>query len=572
MLGFLSLLVPLALWIARGASRRTSDWASLGQLSRPRREGAWWWFAAAACLVVALAQPRWGRGDRPPLPPGHDLVLVVDDSRSMGAQDAFPNRLEVAVQTATSLLKALGREPGSRAAVVAFAGRARLRCPMTENLGAAEEALRKLRPGSVRPGGTDLGAALDAALEAFDEQDHTEGRTVVLFSDGEDLAGSWPSKIERIRAAGVVVHSVAVGDRTKASPIPIGRGAETLKYLGKPVLSKADDRVFKGLADATGGVVLPVGLAPADLSGLFRTRIAPVARRAHELLRPSEQTERFSVFVFSALLFGLGGSWLSLRRRYGRGFWAFAVALAALGAAEASDSASAEVTKGREAYAAGRIDQALAAFERAISLDPSSAVARYNAGAALFRLERYLDAMIRYQEARELAPAALRTKIDFALGNTAIALGDVPAALAHYDACIESTARGRVLDVVRQDAAANRAFAEEHAQQPSTPPNPSGETPPPPKRNHGSNPSGDDDGNEDGPSPPNDGDRESDQPGGVSSKSRRGPGGAGGGGTSAPRAGASEERLAAALENIKDARGRRLEDEAPPPDENQKDW
>ena len=82
----------------------------------------------------------------------------------------MPNRLAVAVEAAESLVDALAREPANRAAVVAFAGRGVLRCPLTENLGAVLDALHRLRPGAVRPGGTDLGAALDAALEAVDHR------------------------------------------------------------------------------------------------------------------------------------------------------------------------------------------------------------------------------------------------------------------------------------------------------------------------------------------------------------------------------------------------------------------
>src|SRR6185437_9839580 len=119
------------------------------------------WLGAMVCLVLALAQPRWGRSAIGPMPPGHDVILAVDVSRSMAAEDAVPDRLGLAVEAAESLLKALGRERGTRVGLVAFAGRGVLRCPLTENLGAVVDALDRLRPGDVRPGGTNLGAALD---------------------------------------------------------------------------------------------------------------------------------------------------------------------------------------------------------------------------------------------------------------------------------------------------------------------------------------------------------------------------------------------------------------------------
>src|SRR5262249_46982723 len=154
--------------------------------ARLRPDGATGWLLAVVCLILALAQPRWGRGAGPPLPPGHDVVLLVDTSRSMGAEDAVPNRLGVATEAAGSLLSALGRQRGHRVAVGAFAGRGRQRCPLTENLGAVADVLARLTPGDVQPGGTDLGAGLEAALEAFDSQEHSEGKTIILFTDGED--------------------------------------------------------------------------------------------------------------------------------------------------------------------------------------------------------------------------------------------------------------------------------------------------------------------------------------------------------------------------------------------------
>ena len=154
------------------------------------RDGTILMVCCVACLIVAMAQPRWGRLAASPLPPGHDVVLMVDVSRSMGVEDAVPNRLAAAVEAAESLVNALAREATNRVAVVAFAGRGVLRCPLTENLGAVLDALHRLRPGAVRPGGTDLGAALDAAREAFGPEEHAEGRAIVVFSDGEDHARS----------------------------------------------------------------------------------------------------------------------------------------------------------------------------------------------------------------------------------------------------------------------------------------------------------------------------------------------------------------------------------------------
>jgi Ca-activated chloride channel family protein len=249
-----------------------------------------------------------------------------------------------------------------------------------------------------------------------------------------------------------------------------------------------------------------------------------------------------------------------------------------------SESAARAVAEGRAAYALGRWDQALVAFETAIKLAPTSAVARYNAGAALFQLGRYDLARERYREARERAGSFLRTKIDFALGNTALAEGDIPGAIRSYDDCVLSTARGADLETVRRDAAINRRFALEQQQALAArhDDNPS-DQPRSPNSQRRNRP--DRQGKGDDQSP--DGQPESDAGSGGSSREAEGDrdrqparrkrrGGAGGGQSVPPgaRGDSPDDRLDAALENIRAAQNRRLPDDEPPASANddRKDW
>ena len=257
-----ALLVPIAAWAALGARRRSRDWESLGQSGRPPVRGSRSGMASMALLVLALAQPRWGRVLKPDAPTGHDVFLLVDVSRSMAAEDAVPERLTVAIESGLSLLGALGAVEGNRAGVVAFAGRGVVRCPLTANLEAAADVLRSLRTGDVQPGGTDLGAALDLAIGAFDEQEHAEGRTIVVFSDGEDHVGSWASEVDRLRSAVIIVHSVAIGDPDKGHPIPLVEAGSSRKRREPPIETRRSDVAFEAISRATGGAVVPARPGP----------------------------------------------------------------------------------------------------------------------------------------------------------------------------------------------------------------------------------------------------------------------------------------------------------------------
>lgn len=565
-------LIPCAAWVARGTRRRDRDWVELGQSGRPSADGSWSWLCATILLILALAQPRWGRTIGQDSPPGHDLVLLVDASRSMAAEDAVPDRMGVAIATGIGLLEAMRNDPGNRAAVVAFAGRGVVRCPLTGDLDAAIDALRAIRPGDVDPGGTDLGAGLEAALAAFDDEEHAEGRAIVVFSDGEDHAGRWTQAIGQLRAEGVVVHSVAIGDPDQDHPVPDRSTAGNpsgRRALPRPG-SRRSDVVFQALAKATGGAFLPIGLAPIDLGSLYRDRIEPTARRHRDGLRLPDRMERFPIFVLSALVIGLAGSWPGRSRRrssrrgrrWGWSLTAMAILLGSLGAGQGGETTSELIERGRAEFDSSRFEAALARFEKAEELAPMSPIPLYDSAATLFRLRRFPEAIARYGEARSLADPALAIKIDFALGNALLASGDLPTSLAHYDACIASTDEGSNLDVVRRDATINRAFVAERIK----PPPPSSGSEGTNDRDPGQNrPQSDRDRRDADRSPPGKGSTagRSKRPGGndpAPPGGARGSGGAGGEGEANPEPGSPGARLDEALRDVRESRARRPPD------------
>ena len=486
-------------WAIRGQRLRARSWRLLAQRGKVPNLRSLSMLLAAVFLILALARPRFGSIIGPPLPPGHDVALLIDVSRSMGAEDAVPNRLAVAIDAAESLVNALAADPANRVAIVVFAGRGVVRYPLTENLGAVEDVLHRLRPGSVRPGGTDLGAGLDAALEALGQEEHAAGRSIVIFSDGEDLAEHWRSRLDRLVQAGVIVHGVAIGDAEQGHPVPSGTGDQPLSYQGEKVLSRRVDTALEAIAQETDGAVLKLGLAAADLKTLYRTRIAPVAQRKRAAGRFAERPERFPLFLAAALGLALSGCWPGGRIGPWRWVWSRVagavllggLAVAGIGAGQGQGNgslppdpgaagtrtishsaqagippgapAAALVARGESAYLAGQFTEALSMFEAAIERAPGQPIPRYDAAATLFQLQRYEEARQRYQEARDRASTALRTKIDYALGNVALVLGDIAGAVEHYDHCLASTAVGAGLDAVRQDAAINRQFALEQA-------------------------------------------------------------------------------------------------------------
>ena len=610
-------LPALGFWERRGARLKQRSREDLGDFGASPASSSKWRMIALAFLIVALARPRWGRRVEPDPPPGHDVVLLVDVSRSMGAEDVVPNRLEGAVEASRGLLAALGHEPGDRAAVVAFAGRAVVRCPLTENLGAVSDVLGALRPGDIEPGGTDLGAALDGALDAFDDQEHAAGRVVVLFSDGEDHAANWIRAAGRMIDAGVTVHCVAIGDDLHGHAVPSGRPDRTvLHYEGEPVSSRRVDAALAAISEATGGAFVQLGLTSADLGPLYRARIEPVARASRPARRPAPKYERFSSCLAAALACALWAERVRGRARKPRQrtqgdkilvvTFAGLFALLSIGAdgalnvdAPANEKSAAQarekrvespadlVARGRAAFERRDFQAALRDFERVVALRPAHPVARFDVASALFQLGRFEQAREAYVEARGRARPALRARIDFALGNTALALGQVADAIADYDECIRLAARlpGRELAAIRRDAALNRDFAraqtrESEAESSATrEPTPKSTAARKESKEQNRRPYGDRDDTPQGADasrgqPPNARNPQRTAPPG----SARGDGGAAGSSHDprppSERPKSPEERLDDALQNARDARRRRIDDAPPPSDERggRKNW
>jgi Ca-activated chloride channel family protein len=356
---------------------------------------------------------------------------------------------------------------------------------------------------------------------------------------------------------------------------------------------------LEAIARGTGGTIVKLGLASSDMGSMYASNIEPLARRQHEVSRLAGKAERFPLFLLSALLFLILGCLPANRRWYWHLSWRGSLAwrrwsrvkvpaslvvslvLVASGAADVKpksfvESAESAVARGTQAYDKGRLAEALAAFEAAIVRAPDLAVPRYNAAATLFQQKQYAKARARYLEARLRADPVLRAKIDYALGNTALALGEIAAAIRAYDDCLASTAPGEQVEPVRRDAAINRKYAVEQAQSPAIA---DGDNPDDPSRSPRRNARRSDpraNGEDTSPDSQQDsgagsagagsGDGAQNEPDRPPNRRRRTGGGGGAGkGSSGNRGDTPDDRLDAALENIREAaESRRLPEELPP--------
>jgi Ca-activated chloride channel family protein len=270
--------------------RRWMHWLKMGLVA-----------TACALLGIVLLGPQWGKTEEEPPPPaqGRDVVLLLDVSRSMLAEDIVPNRLEKAKAELRQLSRGLEESGGCRVALIAFADRPVVLCPLTWDFRCFEDELNlaslttlRTRGQSPNLDGTQLGAALNRARGLLDSQTAAYA-DLVIFSDGGDMETDTLTAAEDLAKMGVAIHAIGVGDSQKGSPIPVsGRNGQTtyLTYKGQQVETRLEEEVLRQVAHRSSGFYATATPANAEVEELLGHLLAN--RPAREL-RHSESTTRW---------------------------------------------------------------------------------------------------------------------------------------------------------------------------------------------------------------------------------------------------------------------------------------
>ncbi len=257
---FLLLLLPIfyaILFYARIIyRRRIARFGKISTVERLMPEAAWSKIQSkfiiltfAYCsLVVALAKPQFGVKVREMKQKGIELMLVVDVSNSMMAEDFKPSRIEKTKYAINSLLD---KFIDDRIGLVVFAGRPYVQLPITSDYITAKSFVDYVSPGMIDAQGTDIGAALSLAGKSFSSMSD-KNRAIVVISDGENHEGDPTEVIEQLRDNGIVVNAIGIGT-PGGSPITID--GELMKDdKGEIVVSKLNEDMLLKVAKDGGGV------------------------------------------------------------------------------------------------------------------------------------------------------------------------------------------------------------------------------------------------------------------------------------------------------------------------------
>lgn len=238
-----------------------------GQVAAKTSQPRWWLWLGLTFSLLALARPQWGQLEEPVFEQSREIILAVDLSRSMLAQDVRPSRLERAKLLIRSLLEKLA---GERVGLVVFSGTAFLQSPLSSDYEILLEFLPTLGPDFLPEGGTNYRALIDTSLSAFASTASAD-RYMIVLSDGEATDEDWKARLPELKKKGIRVIGLGVGTAT-GSMIPDTAGAFVKDERGAVVLSKLETGTLMALSEGTGGVYRDAS-SWVDLAALLKQTI-----------------------------------------------------------------------------------------------------------------------------------------------------------------------------------------------------------------------------------------------------------------------------------------------------------
>lgn len=256
---------------------------------------------ALLCIILALVRPQWDYESRDFEATGMDIVLAIDVSKSMDATDMLPSRLIRAKMQIAAFIEKLSTD---RLALIAFAGSSSLECPLTDDHESVQMILSSLTTDTISRYGTDIGAALDTAMQAFGNSGGS--RVLILISDGEDLQESAIQKAAQLKSKGIVIYTMGVGSES---------GAQISHPLyGNSVTTKLDVETLKRIAASGGGEFYAVTPGQMELRYLLE-RIYSTEKGHLYTKNLSAMKEQYHIFAIIALLLLLIESIIPTQRK-----------------------------------------------------------------------------------------------------------------------------------------------------------------------------------------------------------------------------------------------------------------
>jgi Ca-activated chloride channel family protein len=260
------------------------------------------WLLAVAALIVALARPVWGVEMDVIQTQGVSVMVVLDVSNSMNAEDLLPSRLERAKLAIHDILDNLA---GNELGLILFAGEAYTHFPFTTDTFSAGSFLNAVTTDAITRQGTAIEAALRLAVDAFADKSGTE-EFIILITDGENLEGDPLPVADEAARNGIIIHAIGYGDPVDGAPVPVYDDAGNVvdfkeDRFGQVVISRLDEIILQQITERTGGLYQRASAGGIEIVNIINqineAEAGELGSRAE-----AHGVERFGIFVALALL------------------------------------------------------------------------------------------------------------------------------------------------------------------------------------------------------------------------------------------------------------------------------
>ena len=385
---------------------------------------------AVVLLILTLARPQWGVTNSEARQRGLDIIVAIDTSNSMLAEDVSPSRLARAKLAAMDLAR---KARTDRLGLIAFAGAAFLQCPLTLDDAAFSSSVQALDTKTISEGGTAIEEAIDEARKAFrDEPENC--KVLVLITDGEDHDGEPVAAAQKAAKEGMVIFTIGVGT-AEGETLRIRDERGRLDYIrddeGKPVKSHLDEDILQQIALATtkGFYLRLTGAKTIDT--LYDRGIAPLPKTDRTTKSFQNFHERYHWPLAIAILVLVLEMFLPDRKRK-RSKQAATTATAANAMAETvavllvlafPAVALGSPSSALREYNSGKYEESFKDYGKLLENKKDDPRLKFNAGAAAYQNQQMDDAERLFSDALGSPDLGLQQRAYYNLGNTMFRLG-----------------------------------------------------------------------------------------------------------------------------------------------------
>ena len=372
---------------------------------------------ALTLLIIAAARPQFGQNERTVKREGIEVMMALDISNSMLAEDVAPSRLDRAKQVLSRLMDDMVDD---KVGLIVFAGDAFVQLPITCDYVSAKMFLNTITPALIKTQGTAIGAAINTCIRSFGADQSEAGRAIILITDGENHEDDAIAAAEKAKELGIKILVVGIG-KPEGSPIPIPGTHDYMKdRQGSVVVSKLNEDMCREIAKTAGGLYVRCDNTNTALRSI-KKELETLATADIETTVYADYNEQYQSFALLALLllvidffifnrknkslarFDLFGENTLVGNRH-KGMPKTAVLLLMMGLAMPAfaQQEAPQVRRGNKAYKKEQYDKAAIEYQRGLDKNSNSFEANYNLGNAYFRQEKYQEAQEAYQQAARL--------------------------------------------------------------------------------------------------------------------------------------------------------------------------